>query len=324
VRLYSIGDDGEAIRDIQGRLTALGYEISPDRTAAFGAGTKQAVIEFQRRRGLAADGIVGPETWGALVGAGYHFGERLLYRRVPMMRGDDVAELQLRLDALGFSIGKVDGVFGPETLAGLLDFQANRRLAEDGMMGTEVMRELKLMDRTVGQAGREAFREQQWLYELPGHLVGQRVYVDPACGDEPESSSAFRTAAIFSRIIQDLGAIPIMSRSIDTSPPAQVRAVRANRLGVDVIVSFALANVEPPAVLYFASAHSFSLAGRSLALCIGARLGLSVVGKAIPMLKETRAPAVVIQAEFLEAQIGGNAAQGIIDFYAASESSQKE
>ena len=45
----------------------------------------------------------------------------MLYHRIPMMRGDDVAELQARLNSLGFDTGKVDGIFGPDTLAGLLD-----------------------------------------------------------------------------------------------------------------------------------------------------------------------------------------------------------
>ena len=45
-----------------------------------------------------------------------------------MMRGDDGADLQRKLDALGFETGKPDGIFGPDTLVGLLDFQANRRL----------------------------------------------------------------------------------------------------------------------------------------------------------------------------------------------------
>jgi peptidoglycan hydrolase-like protein with peptidoglycan-binding domain len=32
----------------------------------FGEGTQKAVINFQQRRGLGVDGVVGPETWAAL------------------------------------------------------------------------------------------------------------------------------------------------------------------------------------------------------------------------------------------------------------------
>lgn len=32
----------------------------------FGSGTRAAVIEYQKRKGLGVDGVVGPETWSAL------------------------------------------------------------------------------------------------------------------------------------------------------------------------------------------------------------------------------------------------------------------
>ena len=54
-----------------------------------------------------------PLSFGLPLGAqGPH---RMLYHRVPMMRGDDVAELQRQLNALGFDAGTIDGIFGPGT-----------------------------------------------------------------------------------------------------------------------------------------------------------------------------------------------------------------
>jgi peptidoglycan hydrolase-like protein with peptidoglycan-binding domain len=37
-------------------------------TGRFGSGTERAVLSYQRRDGLSADGIVGPQTWDALFG----------------------------------------------------------------------------------------------------------------------------------------------------------------------------------------------------------------------------------------------------------------
>ena len=61
MRLYRHGDSGEPIRDIQSRLTALGLSPISDPPGEFGADTGQAVIKFQRSRGLGEDGIVGPD-----------------------------------------------------------------------------------------------------------------------------------------------------------------------------------------------------------------------------------------------------------------------
>ena len=115
MRLYHRGDRGEPVRDVQDRLTALGFSCAPDDDGVFGDATYTSVSEFQTSRGIPVDGIVGSETWRSLVEAGYRLGDRMVYHRVPMMRGDDVAELQARLNSLGFDTGKVDGIFGPDS-----------------------------------------------------------------------------------------------------------------------------------------------------------------------------------------------------------------
>ena len=103
---------------------------TPTRPAQFGAGTEAAVRAFQEPRGLRVDGICGDETWASLVEAGYRLGDRLLYHRAPMLRGDDVAELQRLLGGLGFDAGRVDGIFGPDTAAALVEFQRNAGLPD--------------------------------------------------------------------------------------------------------------------------------------------------------------------------------------------------
>lgn len=319
MRLYRVGDQGEPVRDIQDRLSALDFSATADEAGTFGRSTRDAVTAFQRARGLPPDGIVGPDTWRALVGAGYRLGDRLLYRRIPMMRGDDVAELQRRLNALGFDAGKVDGIFGPDTLAGLLDFQSNRRLPEDGISGLGVWHEFDLMARATSKPGRDSVREHQWLAELPTNLVGQRIYVDPFSRNPAEADASWAAATVFARILQDLGAHPLMSRSVDTAPTPRVRAVRANRLGVDLIVAFALPGSEEPAVFFFASAHSHSPAGKRLAAGVAACLDLPIAGRTVPILKDTRSPAVLIAIDGLDRRIGGRTAQGVIDLFASHE-----
>jgi hypothetical protein len=60
----AFGSTGDAVRDLQLTLTALGYPVKP--TATFDHATKAALMRFQKAAGLAADGIAGPKTTAAL------------------------------------------------------------------------------------------------------------------------------------------------------------------------------------------------------------------------------------------------------------------
>lgn len=304
MRLYRLGDSGEAVRDIQARLTALGHDTRPDWPGEFGEGTGRAVAAFQSDRGLSRDGIVGPDTWRALYEAGYRLGDRLLFLRRPMLRGDDVSELQGRLGTLGFDAGKIDGIFGPDTEGAVLDFQANRGLPEDGVAGPEVITELRLVARGPLSGGREALREREWMRSQPGTLIGARVYFDPACRDALEAAATWEAATGAALELQERGGLPVISRSADISPPERVRARRANRLAADLIISLQVADGDADAVYYFASPQTHSEAGRMLAEAIAGVLGAEVEGRATPILKETRAPAVVVATRGLDEGVG--------------------
>ncbi|MDN4526049.1 peptidoglycan-binding domain-containing protein [Fictibacillus fluitans] len=62
--LIKQGDKGEDVKRIQARLNEAEINVSID--GMFGSKTKMAVEEFQKKFGLQADGIVGPETWDIL------------------------------------------------------------------------------------------------------------------------------------------------------------------------------------------------------------------------------------------------------------------
>lgn len=58
------GDTGSAVRDLQRRLNELSYNITVD--SWFGDQTYQAVIDFQKKKGITAVGEVGPRTQSLL------------------------------------------------------------------------------------------------------------------------------------------------------------------------------------------------------------------------------------------------------------------
>lgn len=62
---YRQGSTGQTVRTIQDKLKRWGY-YSGEVDGIFGSGTRKAVVAFQKKNGLAADGIVGPNTLRAL------------------------------------------------------------------------------------------------------------------------------------------------------------------------------------------------------------------------------------------------------------------
>lgn len=59
------GSKGDEVKEMQRRLKLWGY-YKGSVDGVFGAGTKSAVIAFQKKNGLKADGVVGQETYKAL------------------------------------------------------------------------------------------------------------------------------------------------------------------------------------------------------------------------------------------------------------------
>src|SRR5689334_15822388 len=75
--LYRLGDEGAGVRDIRERLLATG-DLREDAGAdVYDESVRTAVRSFQQRRGLIADGVVGPHTWVALDGARWRLGDRV-------------------------------------------------------------------------------------------------------------------------------------------------------------------------------------------------------------------------------------------------------
>ena len=58
------GSRGEDVKTLQKLLNQRGYSLAED--GVFGKNTESAVRDYQSRNGLSADGIAGPNTWGAL------------------------------------------------------------------------------------------------------------------------------------------------------------------------------------------------------------------------------------------------------------------
>ena len=133
------GAKGSAVTLLQQRLKAAGFNPGTI-DGQFGPKTLAAVKAFQRARGLVQDGIVGPKTWAQLNAGGGSSGSGPVLKQGA--KGQPVAQLQARLNQLGFNAGAADGQFGPKTLAAVKAFQKSRGLAQDGIVGPKTWAKL--------------------------------------------------------------------------------------------------------------------------------------------------------------------------------------
>jgi len=142
----SVGSRGPEVEALQTLLTDKGY--SPGSSdGVFGTKTRTAVKAFQADQGLVADGIVGSATMAALTDAPASGGNSDndesdtdnsavgIEILVIGSRGPVVVDLQKRLNAEGYNVGPSDGIFGPLTLAAVIEFQKDHNLAQDGKAG---------------------------------------------------------------------------------------------------------------------------------------------------------------------------------------------
>lgn len=128
-------DTGAAVEDVQNRLKSLGFLSDEEVTSVFDDKTASAIAGFCEGLGIEPAEEVDERVWAALVDASYCLGDRTLYLRMPYFHGNDVAQLQKALGALGFACGAIDGIFGAHTESALRKFQMNLGLPSDGIAG---------------------------------------------------------------------------------------------------------------------------------------------------------------------------------------------
>lgn len=127
--IVSRGQTGERVKTVQYLLRARG-QTTVTVDGNFGSGTETAVKNFQTSKGLTADGVVGANTWEALV---------ITVRRGDS--GDAVRAAQSQLVSRGSAL-TVDGNFGPGTETAVKSFQTAQGLTSDGVVGPDTWSKL--------------------------------------------------------------------------------------------------------------------------------------------------------------------------------------
>jgi N-acetylmuramoyl-L-alanine amidase len=354
VRDLHRNDRGKEVGDVQLRLRAQGFDFGTEGVDGFfGPKTEAALRTFQQRRGLLADGLVGANTWRELVESGYTLGDRLLYLRAPSLRGDDVLELQVKLNLLGFNAGPERGVYDEDVERAVLDFQRNAGLTGDGIVGARMLTTLRALRKAEsGQEGKK-IPERDFGYSSVESLTGQTIVVDPghggrdsgvlAAGAPPEKELVLAAGLRLAELLRAEGCQVVSTRDGDVTVPLYERAEIAIAADPAFVVSLHLnGHVQPVAAgavcTYFQRDHYFSEHGRRLAESIGGRLTgmgarfLGSVGRNYALLREPKAIAVLVEPLFLtnprEAAIAARpdcaelyavaVAQGLLDYVACA------
>ncbi|MFJ6611599.1 peptidoglycan-binding protein [Streptomyces sp. NPDC091289] len=122
------GASGATVVVMQHLMTQRGHALVAD--GQYGSVSAEAVKRFQRSKGLAADGQVGPATWPVLV-----------YTLRQGGGGSHVRALQTALNKRGARLA-VDGGFGSVTTSAVRAYQSANRLVADGEAGPVTWRAL--------------------------------------------------------------------------------------------------------------------------------------------------------------------------------------
>ncbi|MGA2036894.1 MAG: peptidoglycan-binding protein [Acidimicrobiales bacterium] len=210
-----------------------------------------------------------------------------------MLRGDDVADLQRRLSALGFDTGRVDGIFGELTSSALAELQRNVGLAADGILGASTLRELRrVMPRHAEPELVSTVRDRERLRRAPRTLLGRRI----AIGEE---GGLDVLVGAVRRHLTESGAqvVPLLH------PDGSAQAAAANAAAVEAYLGLRLDPHHERCIAAYYAGYSYeSQGGRRLAELVqqfaAGALGVppgGAVGMSLPVLRETRMPAVICE-----------------------------
>jgi len=157
--ILRIGARGSDVTTLQNLLLDAGFNPGT-ADGIFGAQTDSAVRDFQNANNLIADGIVGPQTWDALIDGDSSIDGDPSPVTVSSAtlrngaRGSDVETLQQVLLDAGFNPGPADGIFGSQTESAVRAYQNANNLDADGIVGPQTWASMGVtVDATSGPSG---------------------------------------------------------------------------------------------------------------------------------------------------------------------------
>ncbi|WP_300887411.1 peptidoglycan-binding protein [uncultured Clostridium sp.] len=295
---------GEDVRAVQNKLNSLGY-VAGTADGYFGNMTREAVINFQSAKGLSADGEVGPNTWNILFntstsgGSGYN---RILKLTAPLMYGEDIINVQNKLNSLGYNVGIADGYYGEATRSAVMNFQSTRGLDADGEVGPTTWNTLF---GTLSSEGNGVTSNMKKIFIDPGHGGS-----DPGASGNglDEKNVVLSISKKIGNILVSKGFEVRFSRSTDIAVSLSDRSAQANAWGADLFVSIhcnsATASSANGTECYTHPTvnSSTKLLSKNMASALANRLGLTNRGHKeanFAVLRLSNMPSILIETAFI-------------------------
>ena len=281
-----VGDRGEAVADIRRRLRLAGFQVEDGED--FNSATQKAVGQFQLVEGLPENGTVDRPTWSALIEATRSLGDRPLYLRQPMLRGQDVVDLQHMLGKLGFDAGRADGFFGSQTADAVMRFQQNTALNDDGICGPATLKTLSQVVTRSGEESVAVLREREKLRQIPPTVAGRRIVIGETGGLGALTEAVFRTLRR-----------KRAASSVFHHPDVFVQAEHANSVDAELYIGIEVEARSMCTAAYFSTERYTSQGGKRCAEITVSLLSdllkaehAAAVGMRLPILQKTQMPAI--------------------------------
>ena len=278
-----------SLAELQSRLTRLGYDLA-DEIGELGPETVRALKAYQEIHGLTPTGELDEPTWSELSTSAFKLGDRLLYERQPMFRGDDVTELQHRLNSLGFDAGREDGFFRSETAQALREFQRNLAISSDGICGPNTVVALARVSTFALSSATNLREEIRWQLREDSDIYRVGIRIDPTF------------TVVGDRLIKELLELGMRVPLYTEGGEESDIAAEANNTGIDFLFSIAPSYTATGRCIFFSNSRYRSHVGASLAGAIQHELSKivksdpdEIAGRMYPLLRESKMPSVIIE-----------------------------
>ena len=291
------------IATIQAQLNKKGCSVGTVDGIA-GPTTYNAVISFQNKNGLTADGQVGPATWDVLFDtiSGGNSYSRILKLTSPLMYGEDIRAVQNKLNSLGYNAGTADGYYGNDTRTAVISFQTARGIDIDGEVGPTTWKTLFNTSTSGGNGSTSNIR---------------KVFIDPGHGGTDPGASGnglYEKEVVLSiskkvrNILISKGFEVELSRSKDQYVSLSDRAAQANAWDADLFVSIHCNSATSSSAngtecyTYPTANTSTKSLSKNMASALASKLGLTNRGHKeanFAVLRLSNMPAILIETAFI-------------------------